>query len=40
VIVDNVASNFSKQPQNGIEIRSWYEDPEDTALDELGHILA
>lgn len=27
VIVDNVASNFQEQPENGIEIRSWYDDP-------------
>ena len=39
VIVDNVAFNFQRQPQNGIEIRSWYEDTTDTALQELTPIL-
>lgn len=39
IIVDNVASNFTNQPQNGIEIRSWYDDPADIALFELTPIL-
>ena len=39
VIVDNVALNFQRQQENGIEIRSWYDDPKDTALKELTPIL-
>ena len=39
IIVDNVASNFQNQPENGIEIRSWYDDPDDIALFELAPIL-
>lgn len=39
VIVDNVAANFQNQPENGIEIRSWYDDPHDNALAELTPIL-
>lgn len=39
VIVDNVGLNFQRQPENGIEIRSWYDDPKDTALKELRPIL-
>ena len=39
IIVDNLAQNFSRQPENGIHIRSWFDDPEDTALFELGPIL-
>ena len=39
IIVDNVAANFQRQPANGIEIRSWYDDPADTALTELLPIL-
>jgi CTD small phosphatase-like protein 2 len=39
IIVDNIAENFSKQPENGILIKSWYEDPKDDALFELGPLL-
>ena len=39
IIVDNVAENFSKQPENGILIKSWYDDPNDDALFELGPLL-
>ena len=37
--MDNVAANFCNNPQNGIEIRSWYDDPADIALFELAPIL-
>ena len=30
LIVDNVAENFAKQPDNGIFIRTWYNDMDDT----------
>ena len=36
IIVDNIAENFQKQPENGILIKSWYDDPNDDALYELG----
>jgi len=39
IIVDNVADNFQKQPENGILIKSWYDDPDDDALFELGPLL-
>ena len=39
IIVDNVAENFQKQPENGILIKSWYDDPKDDALFELGPLL-
>jgi CTD small phosphatase-like protein 2 len=39
LIVDNVAENFQLQPDNGIFIRSWFDDMTDTALDELGPLL-
>lgn len=39
IIVDNVAENFQKQPENGILIKSWYDDPHDDALFELGPLL-
>jgi CTD small phosphatase-like protein 2 len=39
LIVDNVAENFQLQPDNGIFIRSWFDDMTDTALEELGPLL-
>jgi len=39
IIVDNIAENFLLQPENGISIKSWYNDPEDTALVELTPLL-
>ncbi len=39
IIVDNVAENFQLQPDNGIFIRSWFEDTNDTALSELSPLL-
>ena len=32
IIVDNLAQNFSRQSENGILIRSWFDDKEDRAL--------
>lgn len=32
IIVDNLEGNFSLQPANGIAIKTWYDDPRDTAL--------
>ena len=39
IIVDNVAENFQLQPDNGIFIRSWFDDMNDTALLELAPLL-
>ncbi len=39
IIVDNVADNFRLQPENGILIKTWTDDPHDTALQELAPIL-
>ena len=39
IIVDNVAENFSLQPDNGIFIKSWFDDMNDTALLELAPLL-
>ncbi|TNV71353.1 hypothetical protein FGO68_gene11303 [Halteria grandinella] len=39
IIVDNVAENFQLQPDNGIFIKSWFDDMQDTALSELAPLL-
>jgi CTD small phosphatase-like protein 2 len=39
IIVDNNADNFQYQPENGIFIKSWYDDAEDNALVELSKVL-
>ena len=39
IIVDNVAENFCLQPDNGIFIKSWFDDMSDTALYELAPLL-
>ncbi len=39
IIVDNLAENFQLQPENGILIKSWIDDPNDTALEELAPLL-
>ena len=39
LIVDNVAENFQLQPDNGVFIRTWIDDPSDNALDELAPLL-
>jgi len=40
IIVDNLAENFQLQLENGIMIKTWVGDPEDTALYELAPLLA
>ena len=32
LIIDNMPENFSKQPENGIVIKSWCGEPGDQAL--------
>lgn len=39
LIVDNNPDNFQYQPENGIYIKSWYNDPSDRALVELAPLL-
>lgn len=39
LIVDNVAENFQLQPDNGVFIRTWIDDPNDNALEELAPLL-
>ena len=39
IIVDNLSENFQLQYENGIMIKSWFDDPNDTALFELAPIL-
>jgi len=39
LIVDNNAENFQLQPDNGIYIKSWYDDPDDSALLHLAPLL-
>lgn len=35
ILVDNLSKNFQLQPQNGIHVKSWYGDPQDTVLKHL-----
>lgn len=39
IIVDNIPENFQLQPENGIYIKSWYDDPNDNALLQLTKVL-
>ena len=39
IIVDNIADNFLLQRDNGIFIKSWYDDPYDTELKDLIPLL-
>lgn len=39
IIVDNIADNFLLQKDNGIFIKSWYDDPYDTELRDLIPLL-
>lgn len=39
LIIDNVQENFMLQPNNGIFILTWYDDPQDTALSALTPLL-
>lgn len=37
--MDNVADNFALQPENGIFIKTWYDDMSDTCLYDLIPLL-
>ena len=39
IIVDNIAENFDLQPENGIHILSWFNNPGDTELVKLEPFL-
>ena len=39
IIIDNIAENFEMQPENGIQILSWYNDAKDVELQKLEPIL-
>lgn len=39
IIIDNNADNFKLQPENGIYIKSWYDNPQDQALRQLSKVL-
>jgi Dullard-like phosphatase family protein len=39
IIVDNNPDNFQMHPENGIYIKSWYQDPNDLALKHLTNVL-
>lgn len=39
IIIDNTPECFMLQPENGIQIKNWYKDPQDTALMELAPLL-
>lgn len=40
IIIDNNSENFKLQPENGIYIKSWYDNPQDLALRQLSKLLA
>lgn len=40
VIVDNIRDNFERQPNNGIEILTWLQDPTDRELFKLSIFLS
>lgn len=35
IIVDNICTNYRLQPENGIQIKSWYDDDNDEILGKL-----
>ena len=35
IIIDNIADNYQLQPHNGIDIKTWTGDPDDTVLEDL-----
>ena len=39
IIIDNVAENFALQPNNGIFIKTWYNDMDDDFLLDLVPLL-
>jgi TFIIF-interacting CTD phosphatase-like protein len=39
MIVDNIPENFKSQPNNGLTIKTWYDDIKDNQLLDILHIL-
>lgn len=39
IIIDNIAENFCAQPDNGIHIKGWYNDPNDRELEKIAVFL-
>jgi CTD small phosphatase-like protein 2 len=39
LIIDNIEENFCSQPDNGIPIISWYNDPNDRELEKMTPFL-
>jgi CTD small phosphatase-like protein 2 len=39
IIVDNIAENFERQEENGIEIRTWVDDLMDNELETMSTFL-
>ena len=35
IIIDNLAESFSRQPENGILVKDWFDDMDDTELSML-----
>lgn len=40
IIIDNVSDNFCLQPDNGIFIKTWYDDMSDTDLFDMIPLLS
>ena len=39
IIIDNIEDNFQSQPENGIPIKGWYNDPNDRELEKYMNFL-
>lgn len=39
IIIDNISDNFILQPDNGIFISTWYDDMQDSFLEEISPLL-
>ena len=39
IILDNVADNFKQQTENGVFVKSWYDDAHDTCLVDMMPLL-
>lgn len=39
IIVDNISDNFILQPDNGILVKTWYDDMEDHYLEDITPLL-
>ena len=39
IIIDNISDNFVLRPDNDIFCSTWYDDMQDTFLDDIGPLL-